>query len=211
MPHKKHKNLKKFVQYYLEYFVNRGMIVLTSQIQGRIFEMNETLKVLRARRSIRKYTKEQIQNAELDAILEAGTWAPSGMGLQSAVMVVVQDEATLKVLSAANAEIQGKPGADPFYGAPTAVVVLADGEKPNWLKDGSLVMGNLMNAAASLNVGSCWINRATEYFDMPEGKELLKKWNLPETLRGVGFCILGYADGEPAAPKARKEGYIVRV
>ena len=173
--------------------------------------MNETLKVLRERRSIRKYKADQISDQELNAILEAGTWAPSGMGLQSSVMVVVQDAETVKMLSAANAEIQGRPGTDPFYGAPTAVVVLADGEKPNWLKDGSLVMGNLMNAAASLKVGSCWINRATEYFDMPEGKELLKKWNLPETLRGVGICILGYADGEVPAPKARKDGYIVRV
>lgn len=91
------------------------------------------------------------------------------------------------------------------------VVVLADSTNPNWLKDGSLVMGNLMNAAASLNVGSCWINRATELFDRTEGRELLKKWGLPESLRGVGNCILGYADGPLSAPKPRKEGYIVRV
>jgi len=173
--------------------------------------MNETLKVLRERRSIRKYKTEQVRDCELDAILEAGTWAPTGMGKQSPVMVVVQDQETLKVLSAANAEIQGNPGTDPFYGAPTAVVVLADGENPNWMRDGSLVMGNLMNAAHSVGVGSCWINRALEYFDLPAGKELLKKWNLPETLRGVGICILGYADGPAPTPKPRKENYIVRV
>ena len=114
------------------------------------------------------------------------------------------------MLSKANAEIQGKPGADPFYGAPTAVVVLADGEAANWLQDGSLVMGNLMIAAASIGVGSCWINRAREYFDMPAGKEMLKKWGLDEKYRGVGICILGYADGPAPAPKPRKEGYIVR-
>jgi nitroreductase len=173
--------------------------------------MNETLRVLKERRSIRKYKAEQIKPAELDAILEAGTWAPTGMGKQSPVMVVVQDAETLSVLSKANAEIMGKPDIDPFYGAPTAVVVLADGENPNWLKDGSLVMGNLMNAAWSLNVGSCWINRATEYFDQSAGKEMLKKWNLPETLKGVGICVLGYIDGPIPAPKPRKEGYIVRV
>ena len=81
---------------------------------------------------------------------------------------------------------------------------------PTWLQDGSLVLGNLMNAAASLGVGSCWINRAIELFDMPEGKELLNKWGLPDTLRGVGHCVLGYADGPAPAPKPRKEGYIVR-
>ena len=114
-------------------------------------------------------------------------------------------------MSGLNAQIQGKPGTDPFYGAPTVVVVLADSEKPNWLTAGSLVMGNLMNAAASLGVGSCWVNRATELFDRPEGKALLQKWGLPESLRGVGNCILGYAEGPVPAPKPRKDGYIVRV
>lgn len=173
--------------------------------------MNETLRVLRERRSIRKYKAEQITDAELDAILETGTWAPTGMGKQSPVMVVVQDAETIAYMSGLNAEIQGNPGADPFYGAPTIVVVLADSTNPNWIKDGSLVMGNLMNAAASLHVGSCWINRAEELFDRPEGKELLKKWGLPENYRGVGNCILGYAEGEPSVPKPRKEDYIRRV
>ena len=173
--------------------------------------MNETLQTLRERRSIRRYRPEQIKPEELDAILEAGTWSASGMGRQSAVMVVVQDPETIQYLSKQNADILGRPGSDPFYGAPTVVVVLADGTVPTWLQDGSLVMGNLMNAAWSLGVGSCWINRATELFDRPEGKELLRKWRLPETLRGVGHCILGYAEGEVPAPKPRKDGYIVRV
>ena len=173
--------------------------------------MNETLRVLKERRSIRKYKTEQIKDEELDAILEAGTWAPTGKGQQSPVMVVVQDAETIAYMSRLNAQIQGKPGTDPFYGAPTVVVVLADGENPNWFADGSLVMGNLMNAAQSIDVGSCWINRAKELFDMPEGKELLKKWGLEEKYRGVGNCILGYADGHAPAPKPRKAGYIRRV
>ena len=172
--------------------------------------MNETLKVLKERRSVRKYKAEQIRDEELNAILEAGTWAPTGMGLQSAVMVVVQDPATIAKLSKANAEIQGKPGTDPFYGAPTVVVVLADSSSRNWLQDGSLVMGNLMTAAASLHIGSCWINRAKEYFDTAEGKDLLKQWGLPETYRGVGNCVLGYVDGDLPAPKPRKDGWIIR-
>ena len=173
--------------------------------------MNETLRVLKERRSIRKYKAEQIKNEELDAILEAGTWAPTGKGQQSPVMVVVQDAETIAYMSRLNAQIQGKPGTDPFYGAPTVVVVLADSENPNWFADGSLVMGNLMNAAQSIGVGSCWINRARELFDMPEGKDLLKKWGLEEKYRGVGNCILGYADGPAPAPKPRKADYIRRV
>ena len=173
--------------------------------------MNETLKVLKERRSVRKYKAEQIRDEELNAILEAGTWAPSAKGLQTSVMVVVQDPETIAWMSKLNAEIQGNPGTGPFYGAPTVVVVLGDGEKLNWLQDGSLVMGNLMTAAAALGLGSCWINRALELFDRPEGKELLARWGLPATLRGVGNCILGYPEGDVPTPKPRKPDYIVRV
>ncbi len=173
--------------------------------------MNETLNVLKERRSIRRYKAEQVKDQELDAILEAGTWAPTAKNLQTPVMVVVQDKETIARMSALNARIMGaSPGTDPFYGAPTVVVVLADASQANWLQDGSLVMGNLMTAAAALGVGSCWINRAMELFDMPEGKDLLKKWGLPETLRGVGNCVLGYSDGPAPAAKPRKEGWIVR-
>ena len=172
--------------------------------------MNETLKVLHERRSIRKYKAEQITDQELDAILEAGTWAPTAKNLQTPVMVVVQDKETIARMSALNAEIMGKPGTDPFFGAPTVVVVLADGTQANWLQDGSLVMGNLMTAAAATGIGSCWVNRAMELFDGTEGKALLRQWGLPETLRGVGNCVLGYADGPAPAPKPRKEGWIIR-
>lgn len=173
--------------------------------------MNETIKTLKERRSIRKYQSRQLSQESLDAILECGTYAPSGMGAQSAVMVVVQDQETLAHLSALNAEIMGKPGTDPFYSAPTCVVVLADGTKPTAVPDGSLVMGNLMLAAWSLGIGSCWINRARELFERPEGKALLEKWGLPETCVGVGHCVLGYMDGDIPQARPRKENYIVRV
>lgn len=173
--------------------------------------MNETLKLLKERRSIRKYRPEQVREDDLNAILEAGLWAPSGMNLQSPVMVVVRDKAVLAELERANSALMGGANPTPFYGAPMAILVLADGESLNCMKDGALVMGNLMNAAASLGVGTCWINRATEYFDLPEGKAWLRKWNLPETLRGVAFCIMGYPDGPVPAPKERREGRIVRV
>ena len=173
--------------------------------------MNETLKVLKERRSVRKYKAEQIRDEELNAILEAGTWAPSAKGLQTSVMVVVQDPETIAWMSKLNAEIQGNPGTDPFYGAPTVVVVLGDGEKLNWLQDGSLVMGNLMTAAAALGLGSCWINRAMETFELPEGKALLAEWGLGENWKGVGNCILGYTDQAVLGDKARKEDRVLYV
>lgn len=171
---------------------------------------NETLHTLRTRRSIRRYEAQQITEAELEAILDAGTWAASGKGMQSAVMVVLQREDQIAPLRSINARIMGNPAADPFYGAPTVVAVLADSTSPNWEKDGSLVLGNLMNAAASVGVGSCWINRCRETFDLPEGREIARRWGLGESFRGVGYCILGYPAGDIPAPKPRKEGYILR-
>ena len=91
------------------------------------------------------------------------------------------------------------------------IVVLSDSEYPNWIQDGSLVMGNLMNAAAALGVGSCWINRAMETFDLPEGKALLAKWGLGENWKGVGNCILGYTDKDVLRDMTRKEGRVLYV
>ena len=161
------------------------------------------------RRSVRKYTPEQISDELLDAVLKAGLYAPTAKNNQKPVMVAVRDKETRDLLSRINGEIMGVE-TDPFYGAPCVIVVLADPEFPTWIDDGSLVLGNLMNAAAALNLGSCWINRARETFDRPEGKELLKKWGLPEHFRGVGNCILGYAAEEPAA-KPRLDGRIVKI
>lgn len=173
--------------------------------------MNETLYTLCHRRSIRKYRPEQVKEEELNAILEAGTWAPTGMGLQSPLIIAIQDPETIALLEERNAEIQKQPGGHPFYGAPTVVAVVADGENPNWLQDGSLVMGNMMNAAYSLGVGSCWVNRAKEFFDTLEGKRMLARWNIDRKYRGVGFCLLGYADCDDPVPKPRKEGYIHKI
>ena len=164
---------------------------------------------LLSRRSVRKYTAEQITEEQLDAVLKAGLYAPTAKNNQKPVMVAVRDKETRDLLSRINAEIMGVE-TDPFYGASCVIVVLADPEFPTWIDDGSLVLGNLMNAANALGLGSCWINRARETFDRPEGKELLKKWGLPEHFRGVGNCILGYAAEEPAL-KERLEGRIIKV
>lgn len=172
--------------------------------------MRETLKDLKTRRSIRAYKPEQITEEELNQVLEAGLYAPTGMGRQSPVMVVVQDPDMVKKLSAMNAAVMGV-SSDPFYGAPTVIVVLADSTIPTYREDGSLVMGNLLNAAHAAGIGSCWIHRAREVFSSEEGKALLKEWGLDDRYEGIGHCILGYSDGEYPEAKPRKEGYIIRV
>ena len=174
---------------------------------------NETLHTLETRRSCRAYKPEQITKEELEAVLRAGTFAPSAMNRQSAKIVVVQDAETRAQLTRMNAAVMGNTG-DPMYGAPTILVVLADANARCGVQDGSLVMGNLMNAAAAIGLGSCWINRAKEEFETEEGKALLKKWGVPnaENLRGVGNCILGYAaEGGKKAPAPRKENYVLLV
>ena len=172
--------------------------------------MKETLQDLKTRRSVKKYRPEQIREEELGQVLEAGMNAPTGMNRQSPVMVVVQDRETICRLSRMNAEVMGA-SIDPFYGAPTVIVVLADSTVPTYKEDGSLVMGNLLNAAHALGLGSCWIHRAKEVFCSEEGKELLKKWGLDEKYEGIGHCILGYRDGAYPEAKSRKENYIIRV
>lgn len=171
--------------------------------------MNETICTLKSRCSTKKYTDRQVSDALLDAVLEAGLYAPSGLNNQKAVMVAVRDKQTRDLLSKLNTEIRGV-ASDTFYGAPCVIVVLSDPSHDTWVEDGSLVLGNLMNAAQSLGLASCWIHRARETFDSPEGKALLRKWGLPETLRGVGNCILGYAEKEPQK-KPRAENRILKV
>ena len=173
--------------------------------------MNETLKTLIERRSCRSYKQDPIPAEILDKILEAGTFAATGMGKQSPIMIAVTDKETRDRLSRMNAAVMGAQN-DPFYGAPVVIAVLADRRVPTYLYDGSLVMGNLMNAAHALGVASCWIHRAKEEFDSDEGKALLKSLGIEGDYEGIGHCILGYAaDGalKPAAP--RKENYIYRI
>ena len=167
------------------------------------------LENLKERRSIRKYKPEQVSDAHLDAILEAGLYAASGMNTQNTVMVAVRDKETRDQLSRMNAEVMGTT-ADPFYGAPCVVVVLVEPERYTAVEDGSLVMGNLMQAAYDIGLGSCWIHRARQMFESEEGKALLRKWGLREDLIGVANCVLGYPDEVPA-PKPRREGRILKV
>ncbi|MGN1303465.1 MAG: nitroreductase [Oscillospiraceae bacterium] len=170
--------------------------------------MNETIKTLTTRRSVRSYKDTQIPDEVLKEILTAGEYAPSGKNRMPTVMVVVKDKETIAMLSKLNAQIMGND-IDPFYGAPTVVIVFSDSTVNTYLEDGSLVMGNLMNAAASLGVASCWIHRARETFQTDEGKVLMKKWGLDEKYVGIGNCILGYAEGEIRQPIPRKDGFVI--
>mgnify|MGYP004595665777 FL=1 len=171
---------------------------------------NETLNAIKTRRSIRSYKSDPVPDELLNAVLEAGTYAPTGRGKQSPTIIAVTSEKYRKLIAKLNAEVMGVDS-DPYYGAPVAVLVLADPAVNTFVEDGSCVLENMMIAAASLGLGSVWVHREREIFDSPDGKKLLNEWGLPETLRGVGSIALGY----PAVPAAdaakRKDNYIVRV
>ena len=173
--------------------------------------MNEVLKVLKERRSCRSDRPEQITDEELNAVLEAGTYAPTARGQQSPIIVAVQNPAVVEQLRKMNAAVLGTPEADPFYGAPTVLVVLAARDNTNRVYDGSCVMSNLMNAAKAVGLASCWVHRAKEVFDSEEGKALLRQWGVEGDYEGIGHCILGYRADTAPAPAPRKEHYIYRV
>ena len=167
------------------------------------------MNTLLNRRSIRRYKEDQVPDELLDQVLEAGLYAPTGMNRQNIIMVAVRDPETRDQLSRMNAAVMGSDR-DPFYGAPCVIVVLGDAENYPVVENGSLVLGNLMNAAYALGLGSCWIHRAKQTFETEEGKALLRKWGLKENLIGIGNCILGYADESPE-PKPRLDGRIVKI
>lgn len=170
---------------------------------------NEVLKAIYDRRSVKKYTDKPVPAELIDEILKAGSWAANGKAWQAPVMVAVTDPETRETLRRLNAEILGNPDADPFYGAPVVVAVLSDSERFTYVEDGSLVIGNMMLAAYSLGVDSCWIHRAREVFETEEGKALKAKWGLGDNYIGIGHCILGYRDCEYPTAKPRKEGRII--
>ena len=172
--------------------------------------MSDVLETIKNRRSIRKYKSDMVPQDKLEKIIEAGTYAATGMGKQSPIIVAVTNKELRDKLSAMNAKIMGV-NSDPFYGAPVVLIVLADKNRPTYVYDGSLVMGNLMLEAEAQGVGSCWIHRAKEEFESEEGKEILKSLGIEGDYEGIGHCVLGFADGP--APKAapRKDSYVYYV
>lgn len=171
--------------------------------------MNETLKVLETRRSCRNFKPDMVSEEELQEIIKAGTYAPTGMGKQSPLIIAVTNKELRDQIAEENRKIGGwNEGFDPFYGAPVILIVLADRTCRTHVYDGSLVMGNLMNAAESLGVASIWIHRAKEEFDSEFGKKILTDLGIEGDYEGIGHCALGYAAEEPKDAAARKENYV---
>ncbi len=171
--------------------------------------MAETLTTLKTRRSCRAYKPELIEEEKLNAILEAGTYAATGLGKQSPIILAVTSKELRDRLSKMNAAVLGME-IDPFYGAPEVLVVLGNKAVPTYVYDGSLVMGNMMNAAADLGVASCWVHRAKEEFESEEGKAILKELGIEGDYEGIGHLILGYAAKPTGDPAPRKADYIYR-
>ena len=171
--------------------------------------MNEIIKAMEERRSIRKFKPDMPAKEDLEQIIEAGLYAANGMGKQATITIAVTNKELRNRLSEINAKIGGwKEGFDPFYGAPAILIVLADKNWANRVYDGSLVMGNMMLAAYSLNLGSIWIHRAKEEFELPEYQELLKEIGVEGEWEGIGHCAVGYVDGEFPKPAKRKDNRV---
>ena len=164
------------------------------------------LEIIRTRRSCRSYKPEQVTDEQLNAVLEAGTYAPTSRGLQSPFIVAVQKKELLERLAQMNAEVMGVTF-NPYYDAPTYILVFVPVDAPNGVQDASLVMENMMLAAHAQGLGSCWIHREREIFATEEGKKMMHEWGLPEGLVGVAALALGYPAAEPSPAKLRKEGY----
>ena len=162
---------------------------------------------LLTRRSVRSYTDSIPPMEVIEEICKAGTYAPTGMNRQSPIIIAVTNRELRDRLSKLNAAVMGADN-DPFYGAPVVLVVLADKNVHTYIEDGSLVMGNLMNAAHAMGLGSCWIHRAKEVFESEEGKQILADLGIEGDYVGIGNCILGYVDGDYPEAKPRKENWV---
>ena len=168
----------------------------------------DAMQNLLQRRSVRKYKPDMVPRDILEKIVEAGTWAPTGMNKQAPIIIAVTNKAMRDRLARMNAAVMGSDN-DPFYGAPVVLIVLADKNLAGtYLYDGSLVMGNLMLAAHAQGIGSCWIHRAKQEFETEEGKAILRDLGIEGDFEGIGHCILGYTDGEEPAARPRKDNYV---
>ena len=171
--------------------------------------MNEIIKAIKERRSIRKFKPDMPKREDIDTIIEAGLYAPSGMGKQSSIIIAVTNKELRNKISRDNCKIGGwDENFDPFYGAPVILIVLADKSSPNHVYDGSLTMENIMLAAHSLGLGSIWINRAREEFETEDYNKILKDLGITGEYAGIGHCAIGYIDGESPKPAPRKSNRV---
>lgn len=174
--------------------------------------MNEVIDAILSRRSVRNYKPDMVEPELIEQVLQAGTYAANGKGRQAPIILAVTNRELRDRLSnrlkAINMEVSGYTPEDPFYGAPVVLIVLADKNRPTYLYDGSLVMGNMMLAAHSLGLGTCWIHRAKLIFEQEEGKQILADLGIEGDYEGIGHCILGYPDVVELTPAPRKADYI---
>ena len=171
--------------------------------------MDEVLKAIKERRSIRKFKSDMLPKEIIDKVIESGLYAASGKGQQSPIIISVTNKELRDKLSKINCKIGGwKEDFDPFYNAPVVLIVLVPKDWPTYIYDGSLVIGNMMLAAHSLNIGSCWIHRAKQEFESEEGKEILKSLGIEGEYEGIGHCVLGYIDGNYPNIPARKQNRV---
>ena len=168
--------------------------------------MDKAIQALKERRSVRKYKADMVPKELIEEIMETGLYAANGMGQQQPIVIAVTNRSLRDELSKLNCRIGGWPeGFDPFYGAPVVLIVLAPKAWPQRVYDGSLMMGQLMMAAHAVGLGSCWIHRAKEEFELEEGKEILKKLGIEGEYEGIGHCIVGYPDQIPVAAPRKAE------
>ena len=171
--------------------------------------MNDVLKAMKERRSIRAFKPDAVPAELIDQVIEAGLYAASGRNNQKSIIIAVTNKELRDRLSVLNQQIGGFPeGMDPFYGAPAVLIVLDDKNWPTNTYDGSLVMGNLMLAAHAIGLGSCWIHRAKEVFDSEEGKQILAELGIEGDYEGVGNCVIGYPEKMPTEKLPRKDGRV---
>ncbi len=190
------------------WIVGRMSLYLLPNISTNFIAMNVIIENIISRRSVKSY-KDAMPPAEIiKEICKAGTYAPTGMGMQSPIIIAITNRELRDRLSRMNASIMNMTDFDPFYNAPVVLVVLAKKEIGTHVYDGTLVMENLMLAAHSFGLGSCWIHRAKEEFESEEGKQILRDLGIEGEWEGIGHCIVGYTDKEPAAQKPRKGNYI---
>ena len=154
--------------------------------------MDRVLETIKTRRSIRAYKPDMVEKELIDKVIEAGTYAATGRGNQSPIIIAVTNREVRDKLSKMNGKIMGTD-TDPFYGAPTVCFIFVPKDESNGIKDGSLVIGAMQTGAYALNIGSCWINRCKEMFELEKGQEYLRKWHLEDYV-GIGCCILGYVE-----------------
>jgi nitroreductase len=172
--------------------------------------MNRVMEAMETRRSVRAYRPDAVPQDAIERICRAGTYAPTGMGQQSPIIIAVTNKEMRDKLSEMNRKVMGID-ADPFYGAPAVLVVLVPKDCATGVFDGSLVMGNLLLAAHAEGLGSCWIHRAEQEFASEEGKAILKELGIEGDYVGIGHCIVGYPACDLPEPAPRKENYVYYV